>query len=116
MGSSVTYYRRYLYQLMLDIVEQDEIDADSKLDKPSLLGKESKAPATPAKRAELKSGVSSTSPDAMLIEKLEDALKILATMGEYDDFITEVNETKQNLTKSELEEILISVGEIVGGN
>lgn len=82
VGSQVTYLRRYMYQLVLDIIIQDEIDADDdespvvkpavkstpnksekkpekKTEKPAVKAKvvvssEKKAPPTPEKRAEIK--------------------------------------------------------------
>ena len=82
LGMEVTYLRRYMYQLVLDIIIQDEIDADDdespvvkpavkstpnkpekkaekKAEKPAVKAKvvvssEKKAPPTPEKRAEIK--------------------------------------------------------------
>ena len=82
LGMEVTYLRRYMYQLVLDIIIQDEIDADDdespvvkpavkstpnksekkpekKVEKPVVKAKvvvssEKKAPPTPEKRAEIK--------------------------------------------------------------
>lgn len=82
LGMEVTYLRRYMYQLVLDIIIQDEIDADDdespvvkpavkstpnksekkpekKVEKPAVKAKvvvssEKKAPPTPEKRAEIK--------------------------------------------------------------
>lgn len=82
LGMEVTYLRRYMYQLVLDIIIQDEIDADDdespvvkpavkstpnkpekkpekKAEKPVVKAKvvvssEKKAPPTPEKRAEIK--------------------------------------------------------------
>lgn len=56
LGSSITYMRRYLYMLALDIVEQDEIEPTLK--KPEEESKQTKAekkkPATEEKRKEIK--------------------------------------------------------------
>jgi hypothetical protein len=46
LGSSITYMRRYLYMMALDICESDSIDAS--------IGKGESAPATPAPQAEKK--------------------------------------------------------------
>lgn len=77
-GAQVTYLRRYMYMLVLDITINDEVDADGedapvvkpsvkstpkkseqKAEKPAVKGKvvvssEKKSPATPEKRAEIK--------------------------------------------------------------
>ena len=48
VGAAVTYYRRYLYMIVLDLVEKDEIEEAPK-EKP-----ERKKPASPEKRKEIK--------------------------------------------------------------
>lgn len=55
LGAIETYVRRYLYLLMLDIVEADAIDElAGKEDKPTKAPKKTTKPATPAERQETK--------------------------------------------------------------
>ncbi len=55
LGMEVTYLRRYMYQLVLDIVVQDEIDADddeSPVVKPAVKSTPNKPASKPEKKAE----------------------------------------------------------------
>ena len=56
LGSSITYMRRYLYMLALDICESDSIDANIGKGEsaPATQAAEKKAPATPQQRQEVK--------------------------------------------------------------
>lgn len=76
LGSSITYLRRYLYMMCLDIVEQDEIEAHlgenvSTTDSPK------KAPATPEERKEIKKELTSENASAEDIESLKNYCKAL---------------------------------------
>ena len=79
IGATVTYYRRYLYQIALDICERDEID-----DKPrSVLVNDTepapKIPATPQERAEIRTELTNAGgqADDLQITQLKKALKAL---------------------------------------
>lgn len=72
MGASVTYYRRYLWQLILDIIEQDEVDSTEtsvKLEK----AQETPKYTSPEKRAEITAEL--TSPDVDADELMMEGLK-----------------------------------------
>lgn len=93
MGATVTYYRRYLYQIALDICEADEID-----DKPQSALVETpapapKVPATPQKRAEVKKKLTNADgmADDLQIGQLKKALKNLKSKVE-DDYRDPVEE------------------------
>lgn len=76
MGASVTYYRRYLWQLILDIIEQDEVDSTEtsvKLEK----SQETPKYTTPEKRAEITAEL--TSPDDDADELMMEGLKNMCT-------------------------------------
>lgn len=76
MGASVTYYRRYLWQLILDIIEQDEVDSTEtsvKLEK----AQETPKYTTPEKRAEITAEL--TSPDDDADELMMEGLKNMCT-------------------------------------
>lgn len=54
LGSSITYMRRYLYMMALDICESDSIDANIGNGEDAPAPVEKKAPATPEQRQEVK--------------------------------------------------------------
>lgn len=86
LGSSITYMRRYLYMMALDICESDSIDAN--IGKPSggsapaatpAPQAEKKAPATPQQRQEVKQELTKPSENAsaLQIKGLKNVLKKL---------------------------------------
>ena len=85
LGSSITYMRRYLYMMALDICESDSIDAN--IGKPSSgsapaatpAPAEKKAPATPQQRQEVKQELTKPSENAsaLQIKGLKNVLKKL---------------------------------------
>lgn len=81
LGSSVTYMRRYLWMLVLDIIEEDTIDAslgaDDKQEEKKTPAKKTKTPATPAERTEIKETLTSGQADEIQIQGLKAALKKL---------------------------------------
>lgn len=96
LGSSVTYLRRYLWMLAMDIVEQDDVDA--------MLGQQEPQakPATSAEREAVK--VSLTQPDEqadpLMIKGLKAALNTLRQKDDkQDEFIQHVAEATVGFTK-----------------
>jgi hypothetical protein len=85
LGSSITYMRRYLYMLALDICESDSIDANlgkpdnSSAAAPSAPQAEKKAPATPEQRQEVKKELTAKEGNAtaLQIKGLKNVLKRL---------------------------------------
>ena len=80
LGSSITYMRRYLYMMALDICESDSIDANA--GKPSALAPAEaapKAPATPQQRQEVKEKLTASADNAttLQIKGLKSVLKKL---------------------------------------
>lgn len=81
MGAAVTYYRRYLYQLVLDLVEVDQIDSARQPlppQKPVITVPKVGAP-TAEKREEIKETLTATDApaDELQIEGLREALNAL---------------------------------------
>lgn len=80
LGSSITYMRRYLYMMAMDIVESDNIDANlGRVESPK---SESKKPATVEQREEIKENLTAPSDNATplqikglkaVLRKLKDA-------------------------------------------
>lgn len=116
LGAIETYVRRYLYMLMLDIVEADTVDAVS--DKPEEKTEASKPksnkPATPEKREEVKKELIDEGGEATdtQIKSIKNGLKKLRAKDDsYEDYIKEiVGKIKSGLKKSEAEDVLIEIG------
>ena len=117
LGAVETYVRRYLYMLMLDIVEADTVDAIS--DKPEEAPKAKKynKPATPEKREEIKKELIDEGGEAteVQIKSIKNGLKKLRDKeGDYEPYIKEiVTKIKVGLNKADAESILIEVGKKV---
>lgn len=81
LGSSITYMRRYLYMIALDICESDSIDANiGKGETPSApTAPQKKAPATAEQRQEVKQGLTDKDGNAtsLQIKGLKNVLKKL---------------------------------------
>lgn len=118
LGAVETYVRRYLYMLMLDIVEADTVDAVS--DKPDTetgvapATKKSNRPATPQEREETKKELINEGGDAtdVQIKALKNGLKKLRAKDDsYDGYVTEcIKKMKAGLTKTDAENLLIEIG------
>lgn len=69
LGSSITYMRRYLYMIALDICESDSIDANlGKSETASAPAAEKKAPATPEQRQEVKENLTAPADNASALQ------------------------------------------------
>ena len=69
LGSSITYMRRYLYMIALDICESDSIDANlGKGESDSAPAVEKKAPATPEQRQEVKENLTAPADNASALQ------------------------------------------------
>lgn len=69
LGSSITYMRRYLYMIALDICESDSIDANlGKGESDSAPVAEKKAPATPEQRQEVKENLTAPADNASALQ------------------------------------------------
>lgn len=120
LGAIETYVRRYLYLLMLDIVEADTVDAIS--DKPTVENtqapKKSTKPATTEERVETKKELINEDGEATAtqIKAIKNGLKKLREkdVDKYEDYVkTCVKKIKGNIKKVEAEEMLIEIGEKV---
>lgn len=117
MGATVTYYRRYLYSLALDLAEKDELEEGfSRAPAPA-----AKAPATPAQREDVKKSLTDPEGPAtdLQVRQLKDALKKLkAAHPEKEEMIADivvrtVGFTK--ITKIQCENILAGVAKLLEG-
>ena len=126
LGSSITYMRRYLWQLVLDIIETDDIDpnigagSDAPAPATPKVNKTTK-PATPAQRNEIKKEVTSSDApaDELQIKALKAALKQLMELdAEQESFVQEIavkTEGFTNITKEVCEALVNGVAEMIAG-
>ena len=102
MGATITYYRRYLYMMALDIVESDSIDPDTGDNTPPVPTPKPTAPVTPEKRQEVTKNL--TAPEGNATELQIKGLKTaLAKLREADpskeDFIAQIALQTNGLTE-----------------
>lgn len=118
LGAEITYMRRYLYFLILDIVEADAFDCDSGKDMPAPKA-EPKKPVSSEKREEIKQEL--TAPEANADELQINALKMaLKTLREVDatqeEFIQQIalkTEGFRKISKTACEQLILKIGEMV---
>lgn len=118
LGAEITYMRRYLYFLILDIVEADGFDGDSGKDMPTPKA-EPKKPVSSEKREEIKQEL--TAPEANADELQINALKMaLKTLREVDatqeEFIQQIalkTEGFRKISKTACEQLILKIGEMV---
>lgn len=132
LGSSVTYLRRYLWMLAMDIVEQDDVDAALGQQEPqakaspaakpatqAVAPKKQAKPATSAEREAVK--VSLTQPDEqadpLMIKGLKAALNTLRQKDDkQDEFIQHVAEATvgfSKITRTQCEELTKKVNGMI---
>lgn len=125
LGAVITYMRRYLYFLALDLIEHDKIDdknikeTHSDDEEEVELPPKRTMPATVEERAEIKEEL--TAPDgqadALQIEALTAALKALLDKdAEREDFVQQVAIKTNGLTeitKSQCEELINGIQEML---
>lgn len=124
LGSSITYMRRYLWQLVLDIIEADEIDAKIGTDagenpQTPPAPKPRKAPATTQERSEIKQELTDSEGQAseLQITALKTALKkLLEVDNEQESFVQSVavkTESFTKITKDACEQLINGVNEML---
>jgi hypothetical protein len=121
LGSSITYMRRYLYMLALDICESDGIDASlGNGDSGETPAPAPKAPpATPAERDEVKKGLTNSegTASALQIKQLKAALKKLREAHpEKEEMIAKVAVDTNGFTqisKADCEKLLTGISEML---
>lgn len=122
LGSSITYMRRYLYMMALDICENDSIDANIGKDEdaPSPAPATKKAPATPGQRKEVKETLTDTEGNAtpLQIKGLKAVLKKLREADpSKEEMIANIAVQTEGFTvisKSDCEELINRINEMLG--
>lgn len=114
LGAQITYYRRYLYMMALDIVEQDQID--SLPDKPTVTSAPvASKSATPEQRAEIKAELTSADDQAseLQVKSLKNALKALKQLSpDSKDYIKELlskTNSLKSLSKADCENYITEI-------
>lgn len=119
LGSSITYMRRYLYMMALDICESDSIDANIGNDT-TPAQTEKKAPATPQQRQEVKQELTAPNDNAtsLQIKGLKAVLKQLREADpSKEEMISNIAvQTKgfTEISKSDCEELINRIKEMLG--
>lgn len=119
LGSSITYMRRYLYMMALDICESDSIDANIGNDT-APAQTEKKAPATPQQRQEVKQELTAPNDNAtsLQIKGLKAVLKQLReadpTKEEMISNIAVQTKGFTEISKSDCEELINRIKEMLG--
>ena len=117
VGAAETYARRYLYQLVLDIVEADTFDATMAQEgsAPVKVTKNASAPQAAQKgREEAKEALTSGEASESEITAVKRALKKLRDKDEarYTPYIAEImKQLKSGMEKKDAEDLLIEIGE-----
>ena len=128
LGSSITYMRRYLYMIALDICESDGIDGE--LGKPTPAPAPAQpaparptAPATPAQRQEVKQELTAPADNAtpLQIKGLKAVLsKLMAADPSKEEMVAKIAMQTENFTvinKADCEALITHVsGMLEGGN
>lgn len=108
LGSSITYMRRYLWQLVLDIIEADSIDNTSGAGEdtptpPPAPKATKKAPVTAEKRQEIKSELTSApegaSSDEQVATLKAELKKLMELDAEQESFVQNVAVKTEGFTK-----------------
>lgn len=115
LGSSLTYMRRYLYLIAMDICVNDEIEPNIGEKAPA-----NKAPATTQERAEVKTNLTAPENPAtdLQIKGLKGVLKKLKeAQPDKEEFITQIaveTDSFKNLSKEDCEALIQKVTKMLG--
>lgn len=123
-GAQITYYRRYLYFILLDICTPDEIDAQSgvdteKKDKKVATAKKSTAPATTEERAKIQEELTQSKQQAseLQIKALKNALKEYRKLGkEAEDKVKKIIEKTNkftNISSEDCEKLVLKITKLI---
>lgn len=123
LGSSITYMRRYLWQLVLDIIEADDIDASlgkNTDDAPSAPKATKKAPVTTEQRTEIKKELTSPPAEAADESSVGDLKAVLKKLLELDSeqesFVQSIamkTEGFSKITKDQCDQLISGVKEML---
>ena len=121
LGSSITYMRRYLYMIALDICESDGIDANAGVPAPAAAPAPKAPPATPEQRQEVKQELTAPADNAsaLQIKGLKAVLKKLKDKDpSKEEMIAKIAVETQGFTvisKSDCETLINKISEMLEG-
>ena len=121
LGSSITYMRRYLYMIALDICESDGIDANAGVPAPAAAPAPKAPPATPEQRQEVKQELTAPADNAtaLQIKGLKAVLKKLKDADpSKEEMIAKIAVETQGFTvisKSDCETLINKISEMLEG-
>lgn len=119
VGAAVTYYRRYLYMIVLDLVEADSFDGESSTAEAEVTPAPKKKPATTEQRQEIKKTLTNSDGEADDLQKsaLKAALKKLKEIDpSKEEFIQKIaikTEKFTSIKKSACEQLILTVNEMI---
>ena len=122
VGAKETFYRRYLYMQLFNIVEHDPIEEFAKNNtntEPTNKPKGTNKPISTTERSEIKNELVKNEGKAepLQIEQLKQALKTLNDLDDsYEEFVTDVvikTDNFKNLTKEACTKLILKVGELI---
>lgn len=123
LGSSITYMRRYLWQLVLDIIEADDIDASlgkNTDDAPPAPKATKKAPVTTEQRTEIKKELTAPPAEAADESSVGDLKAVLKKLLELDSeqesFVQSIamkTEGFSKITKDQCDQLIAGVKEML---
>ena len=120
VGAAVTYYRRYLYMIVLDLVEADSFDGESKdTADDTLAPAPKKKPATTEQREEIKKSLTNSDGEADDLQKnaLKAALKKLKEIDpSKEEFIQKIaikTDKFTSIKKAACEQLILTVNEMI---
>lgn len=119
-GASITYIRRYLWQLVLDVIETDTIDSGELIPTPAA-DSPKKAPATPQERKQIKTNLTAppaSSASESMVSELKSLLKkLLDTDSEQESFVQSIalkTEGFSKITTDQCNSLIEGVTEMLG--
>lgn len=119
VGAAVTYYRRYLYMIVLDLVEADSFDGESSTAEAEDTPAPKKKPATTEQRQEIKKTLTNSDGEADDLQKtaLKAALKKLKEIDpSKEEFIQKIAVKTNKFTsikKAACEQLILTVNEMI---
>ena len=121
LGSSITYMRRYLYMMALDICESDSIDANLGKGEDSSAAEAPKAPATPQQRQAVKQDLTAKDGNATALQ-IKGLKAVLKKLKEADpskeEMIAKIAVETQGFTvisKADCEALINRINEMLEG-
>lgn len=119
VGAAVTYYRRYLYMIVLDLVEADSFDGESSTTETEDTPAPKKKPATTEQRQVIKKTLTNSDGEADDLQKsaLKAALKKLKEIDpSKEEFIQKIaikTEEFTSIKKAACEQLILTVNEMI---